>query len=972
MASPARGWVDRLRSVLRRCGVPVATVTAVEGEIRLVLGLDGREILVTASPEAHASIAYKTAGGLSFAYRSEAPLTPSDLATVDLVVAVIGRLAARLPRSWTAAGSGLPPEREFEVRHPFARVERYGGPDDPEGRVELVLRLTRACNQDCPFCSAPPSAEPAPGAVAACLEEALRSWPGLRVLVSGGEPALSPLLHEALAASLAGKSASAVVVQTNAVAFASPSRVAALPEDPRIEFFVSFHGADEATYDACTGTRDQLGRARAGLRALIATGRRLTVNVVACSRNVSGLRDIVETVASEAKGLRPPVMHFSILMCPEARPAAPDWLVRYSDLVPALDDAVRTARSLGLGVDPLAGSTHASLPPCVLPRHLAAGGGPRPEPRPGETGYEDLSRPWVKAVTCRACRHDARCVGVPAPYARRFGVGELVPVVDRAPSVTGAGRTVEVLAPATASRERQLVALAGRLASPLAGFRLVLEVRDPSVAPALPGDDPLPASRVTRDAPPAIRRASGIGVTVRSRVGRPLCLFDDTLAALLLGRGGTTDPPPAEPAFGPACGGCALRAACGGVSAAYARVHGFVELRPFPGRPVAEPGLAPWQDRARWLLAGRPWASVTVGELLPAGALPRVACTHPWTRVELHGGFGPCCWDWMRLRPRRRRRALSVELLSHPLFVAYRQATLEGGAPSTCRPECPVLAGRSATPAALRLRGGSAARVENEIAVVEAMIAGDARAPILPLSVCFPVTSACNHDCLMCECGEVGTIADERRRAFYRALDDLLDTVVEVDANGGEPFLSAPFRAFVERLAGRGGDPVLSVVTNGSLLTPGWLERLGEPPFRGLVVSLNAATPETYAAVNRGVPFAVVRRNLDALLELRAAGRYVGGLAWSMVTLRDNLHEIEAFAEMAVRDGVEARFLLPTRNRNGQSVLTDAGTAMAVAAALRRASDVLAAGGLAGSAAAAADLAGIVEDRVARGVLEPL
>jgi hypothetical protein len=116
----------------------------------------------------------------------------------------------------------------------------------------------------------------------------------------------------------------------------------------------------------------------------------------------------------------------------------------------------------------------------------------------------------------------------------------------------------------------------------------------------------------------------------------------------------------------------------------------------------------------------------------------------------------------------------------------------------------------------------------------------------------------------------------------------------------------------------------------------------------------------------------VVRRNLDALLAMRADGRHAGGLAYSMVLQRMNAHEIEAFADLAVADGVDCRFMLPVGDRGGQSVLTDRATALVAAASVRRAADTLAANGNARCASDALAVAGVIEDRVARGVLSPL
>ena len=42
-----------------------------------------------------------------------------------------------------------------------------------------------------------------------------------------------------------------------------------------------------------------------------------------------------------------------------------------------------------------------------------------------------------------------------------------------------------------------------------------------------------------------------------------------------------------------------------------------------------------------------------------------------------------------------------------------------------------------------------------------------------------------------------------------------------------------------------------------------------------------------------------------------------------MVLLKSNFHEIRQFAELAWKDSVQVRFMLPMHDRNGQSIMTD-------------------------------------------------
>jgi MoaA/NifB/PqqE/SkfB family radical SAM enzyme len=265
-----------------------------------------------------------------------------------------------------------------------------------------------------------------------------------------------------------------------------------------------------------------------------------------------------------------------------------------------------------------------------------------------------------------------------------------------------------------------------------------------------------------------------------------------------------------------------------------------------------------------------------------------------------------------------------MALWNGDLFRSFRRALIREERPHTCRDVCPVLVGGTDALDGVWLDGGSAELVENEIRAVRAMLAGRETADFAPVTFSVATTSFCNYDCLMCDCGRRGTLKDEMTPDFYQQLRGWMAHLQIVDANGGEPLASPNYRRFVEAVASSGQRAKLAITTNGSLLTPKWLATLPRIPFQSICVSLNAASAETYLAVNRGVTWEIIRRNLDGLLRHQREGRYRGELVYSMVILRRNLHEIRAFAEMAVRDGVRLRYMLPMRELDGETIMTSA------------------------------------------------
>lgn len=1032
-------WTVRLRDLLVKMQMPVERVVVSGNALHFELeGVGDSPITVQMMPRGEPGDHFMASDAWVYHYQGPRDLPAEERQVLELLVKVLMHLESRLPTDWTAGqdeGAADDPESQadggFSRRFPFADIEH--SVSDGKTRTEVLIRITEKCNQECPFCSAPEVTTPSPSELVKCVSAAAGLFPGLHVALTGGEPTNRAGFLKLLRHCLDLETVSAVQVQTNAVAFSTGNRVKRLPKDGKLSFFVSLHAVDPLIYDRCTGTRGQLQRALKGIRHLLGGGHPVLINAVANSENLAHLPDLVSSIPELFPGLPLPGVHFSILMCPPGRPAAEAFMVRYSEVVEVLEEAIARGEDSGVYVEPLVHSTHASIPLCLVSPRQRESADRRPHLREDETGFEDYSRPWVKANACRDCAATNHCLGVPTPYARRFGLEELKPIQEERPGnrhlvvrldgtgeqeslgllkegpgvamvtfvaggafdedraalwiemagtnpslplllkapagclgtgfmerVGGFGNAPTVEATLTvgsisddcetlvtildAARKQglkfeyvypvnrsglarigDLVLLAADL-EPRIGRQtaLVLELSAPEDA-AQSGDAPVSIQAMREGIPPEVSCFVGSVIRIRSRIGRPLCLFPDAAQQALLVRGGDHPGFHGEGGFGSQCHGCHLRESCRGVSSSYARQFGTGEFVPFEceDHPDSIRAIS-WEQKLRWMLVDHPEVRLTLGEIVPDRQIPAIPCTLPWTRLELHDGgtYGPCCSDYMARRADAPPGASPTELWHSDLFTDFRREMVSGRPPGTCRSTCPVLVGGLETPSRLRLRGGPADAVENQILLIRALLEGRTDSGHSPSFLCFPVTSFCNYDCLMCDCGEKGSLDDQRDAAFYRDLEPWLDRHVEIDANGGEPLASPEFRSFVESYSRSGRLPLIDVVTNGSFLTPKWLSGLERVPFRSVIVSLNAATPSTYRTVNRGADWTRIRKNLDGLLKLRRSGRFSGGLVYSMVLLRSNVHEIRPFADLAIGDGAHVRYMLPNRNRNQQSIMT--------------------------------------------------
>ena len=369
---------------------------------------------------------YAEHDGVILRHDARRPVSAGERRALAVIGQLVERLGPVIPDDLESAflrGAPSEPHRSLAFSFPFCSAEL----DRDRAEVgEVMVRLTSRCNQRCPFCSAPPP-RPDPGlaTLARLFAEVERLAPRATVTLTGGEPTLRSdfpqVLERALSAGVSG-----VEVQTNATRLAAPEAVAELARSDRLRYFVSLHSMDPEVYDRCTGSSGMLDRAVAGIDNLLEAEAEVILSVVATAWNAPGLREWVEAVVERFgptswSRLR---AHFSITLCPEHRPEAAEALVRYSELAPLLEGAVERAAELGLEVEPLLSSTHASIPACFLSRRSR---GPAPASVDGQMDGEAYAG-WVKAARCEPCRALRSCQGVPVRYEARFGTEELRPL----------------------------------------------------------------------------------------------------------------------------------------------------------------------------------------------------------------------------------------------------------------------------------------------------------------------------------------------------------------------------------------------------------------------------------------------------------------------------------------------------------------------------------------------------------------
>lgn len=322
---------------------------------------------------------------------------------------------------------------------PFMDVVRWEG-----GRTQVILRPTPACNQRCPHCLVPPFVEPAPDEIDAALalaEETLEDCGEATLVLSGGEPLLSPELDRVIRWARS-RPAVRISLQTNATSILRQGAVIGALRDAGLwDVLVNLPSFDEGTYRAMTGGTDLLADALRGVDRLVEAGLEVNLNLVLTRLNASQVRAYVSEVASRWRGDARVTLS---TLSPATPPAVlSEQGVSHTEAKGLLQAAVDAAREHGVEVVVAAGDC--APPACLIPAELVRDDA-RFQRAVEEILLVDGGPPAdgarYKVAGCSSCRFDGRCPGVAAAHVAAFGVAGLSPVSADDPVSASGSRAV--------------------------------------------------------------------------------------------------------------------------------------------------------------------------------------------------------------------------------------------------------------------------------------------------------------------------------------------------------------------------------------------------------------------------------------------------------------------------------------------------------------------------------------------------
>ena len=187
-----------------------------------------------------------------------------------------------------------------------------------------------------------------------------------------------------------------------------------------------------------------------------------------------------------------------------------------------------------------------------------------------------------------------------------------------------------------------------------------------------------------------------------------------------------------------------------------------------------------------------------------------------------------------------------------------------------------------------------------------------------PLTVNVANDSVCNLHCPSCRKCIHAKNDNNEELEINTCIDALFETgwLEKADkllvGGGGEAFLSKNYRRVI--YGGSEKRNSIIIMTNGTLFTEGEWEKLeGKYEHISFLVSVDAATKDTYEKVRCGGNYDSLMKNMDFLAELRKENR-VDSVKAIMIVQRANFEEIPAFIRWAMDKGFDGISLSHIRN----------------------------------------------------------
>ena len=272
-------------------------------------------------------------------------------------------------------------------------------------------------------------------------------------------------------------------------------------------------------------------------------------------------------------------------------------------------------------------------------------------------------------------------------------------------------------------------------------------------------------------------------------------------------------------------------------------------------------------------------------------------CTRPFEFAQINpdGAMYPCCPQHLNHPIGNMLDDEFMDAWNSPLSQEIRATILDGTFRYCDEHTCGMLQERN-------LPSVEDAKNDPEYReIIENRTTRLARAP-RTINMSYDLT--CNLACPSCRTKRITLTGEGRepvRIIHDRVMGDhLADARYLIVTGSGDPFQSRLYLSFLRTFKPEMNPGLrIQISTNGILLTRDMWESICHDAIESVDVSVDAATPDTYA-LNRGGDFDKLLENLHFLGELRREHR-LGHFELHFVVQRNNYREMEAFYELGRR-----------------------------------------------------------------------
>ena len=195
----------------------------------------------------------------------------------------------------------------------------------------------------------------------------------------------------------------------------------------------------------------------------------------------------------------------------------------------------------------------------------------------------------------------------------------------------------------------------------------------------------------------------------------------------------------------------------------------------------------------------------------------------------------------------------------------------------------------------------------NAILALREYSQGKVHLAAFPSDVIFVVTNYCNLRCVMCPQGmrRVTNPSHTPAEIAHKAIAFLKKAQRVILSGIGEPLLSPAFWAVMDALKGKKFG-LLRIHSNGHFIDAENSDRILNSGLNLLLVSLDAATQETYSRI-RGSDFSKPLAGLRRIIQARSGWK--GSrlrISVTMTLMKENMAEAKAFVRLAKELGVDS------------------------------------------------------------------